>query len=182
MEQQFSKTQGEEGLKFTFDLMGMITGALIRPVETVLASERVDGVVFDTYQPYMELSAIALNLPYIHVANAVPFDVSGVTPLCFFDWGFADSVEARRWNLEGVEAFRRLLEPSLQVAKQYTYERKIVVDWDDLTATRSKLGWITQLPMEFDFGSIASNDALTHTGQFVYEGLRPSIAFPLGRA
>jgi zeaxanthin glucosyltransferase len=178
VEQQFSTIQGGEGLKFTFDLMGMITGALIRPVESVLASERVDGVVFDTYQPYMELSALALNLPYIHVANAVPFDVSGATPLCFFDWGFADSVEAKRRNLEGVEAFRKLLEPSLQVAKEYASERQIVVDWDDLATTRSKLGWITQLPMEFDFGTIASNDALTHTGPFVNEGLRPSIAFP----
>jgi hypothetical protein len=62
VEQQFGTMQGEEGLKFTFDLMGMITGALIRPVEIVLASERVEGVVFDTYQPYMELSALALNL------------------------------------------------------------------------------------------------------------------------
>jgi zeaxanthin glucosyltransferase len=178
VEQQFSTTQGEEGLKFTFDLMGMITGALIRPIEAVLALEQVDGVVFDTYQPYMELSALALNLPYIHVSNAVPFDVSGVTPLCFYDWGFADSAEARRRNLEGVEAFRRLLEPSLKAAKEYASEKQIVVDWDDLTATRSKLGWITQLPMEFDFGTIASNDALIHTGPFVNEGLRPSIAFP----
>src|ERR1700761_4524152 len=107
VEKQFSVTQGEEGLKFTFDLMGTVTGAIIRELEARLASEHLDGVVFDTYQPYLELSAIALNLPYVHVSNATHFDVSGETPLCFFDWENSDSAGAKERNLVGVEHFRK---------------------------------------------------------------------------
>jgi MGT family glycosyltransferase len=181
VEKQFSVTQGEEGLKFTFDLMGTITGAIIRELEARFASEHLDGVVFDTYQPYLELSAIALNLPYVHVSNAAPFDVSGETPLCFFDWEHSDSAEAKQRNLAGVEHFRKLLEPSLQVAKEYAVERKIDVDWSDLTATRSKLAWITQMPSEFDFDGTNSNIGLYHAGPFVNEKVRPSVEFPWDR-
>jgi MGT family glycosyltransferase len=178
VEKQFSVTQGEEGLKFTFDLMGTITGAIIRELEARFASEHLDGVVFDTYQPYLELSAIVLTLPYVHVSNAAPFDVSGETPLCFFDWERSDSAEAKQRNLAGVERFRKLLEPSLRVAKEYAGEKKIEVDWSDLKATRSKLAWITQMPAEFDFGGTSSNNALYHAGPFVNEQLRPFVEFP----
>jgi zeaxanthin glucosyltransferase len=181
VEKQFSVTQGEGGLKYTFDLMGTITGAIIRELEARLASEHLDGVVFDTYQSYLELSAIALNLPYVHVSNAAHFDVSGETPLCFFDWEPSDSAEAKERNLLGVEHFRKLLEPSLQVAKEYAAEKKIEVDWNDLKATRSKLAWITQLPAEFDFGGTRLNKALYHAGPFVNEQLRPSVEFPWDR-
>jgi zeaxanthin glucosyltransferase len=181
VEKQFSVTQGEDGLKFTFDLVGTSTGALIRELEGRLAAEKPDGVVFDTYQPYLELSAIALDLPYIHIANAVQFDVSGETPLCFFDWEHSDSTEAKKRNLRGVEVFRKLLEPSLNVARQYADEKQIEVDWSDLKATRSKLAWITQLPREFDFGSNGANEALYHAGPFVNEKLRPSVEFPWDR-
>jgi zeaxanthin glucosyltransferase len=180
-EEQFSVRQGEEGLKYTFDLMGTITGVIVRELEACFASERPDGVVFDTYQPYLELSAIALNLPYAHVSNAVHFDVSGETPLCFFDWEPSDSTEAKERNLIGVEHYRKLLEPSLQVAKEYAREKKIEVDWSDLKATRSKLAWITQLPAEFDFGGTNLNEALYHAGPFVNEQLRPSVEFPWDR-
>lgn len=181
VEKQFSVTQGEEGLKFTFDLIATITRAIIRELETHLASENPDGVVFDTYQPYLELSAIALGLPYVHISNAVAFDVSGETPLCFFDWEPSDSAEAKKRNLDGVEHFRKLLEPSQKAAKEYAGEKKIDVDWSDLAATRSKLAWITQLPADFDFAAATSNSALYHAGPFVNEKLRPTIDFPWDR-
>jgi zeaxanthin glucosyltransferase len=181
VEKQFSVTQGENGLKFTFDLMATITGVIIRELEGVLAAVQPDGVIFDTYQPYLELSAVSLELPYIHIANAAPFDVSGETPLCFFDWEYMDSAPARERNLRGVESFRKLLEPSLKVAKEYANEKQIEVDWENLTATRSRLAWITQLPQEFDFHATDPDGSLYHAGPFVNEQIRPSVEFPWDR-
>jgi zeaxanthin glucosyltransferase len=181
VEKQFSVTKGEEGLKYTFDLMGVVTGALLRPVEQVLAAECPDGVVFDTYQPYLELSAVANNLPYVHVSASVPFDVSGETPLCFFAWDHVDTDEARERNRSGVAAYRKFLEPSLVVAQQYAAEKGLELNWSDLTATRSKLAWITQLPASLDFAPFVADAALTHTGPFTDETLRPPVEFPWER-
>jgi zeaxanthin glucosyltransferase len=181
VEKQFSVTKGEEGLKYTFDLMGVVTGALLRPVEEVLRAERPDGVVFDSYQPYLELAAIANNLPYIHVSASVPIDVTGNTPLCFFAWDHVETTEARERNCSGVSAYRKFLEPSLVVAQQYAGEKGLVINWDDLTATRSKLAWITQLPASLDFAPFVADEALTHTGPFTDERLRPHVEFPWER-
>jgi zeaxanthin glucosyltransferase len=177
-EKQLSEMQSEHGLKFTFGLMANITGAIIREVESKLLAEQVDGAVFDTYQPYLELSAMSLGLPYIHVSNAAPFDVSGDMPLCFFDWAPTVSDKDRERNLRGVNFFRELLQPSIDTVKPYAQERDLEIDWSDLTATRSKVAWITQLPAQFDFLSGSSNDQLIHAGPFTNEALRPSIEFP----
>jgi hypothetical protein len=81
----------------------MVTSAIIRPLEELLQTGQFDGVVFDTYQPYLELAAMALNVPYVHVANAAPFDVSGDTPLCFFEWKQEPGEDARLRNLQGID-------------------------------------------------------------------------------
>jgi hypothetical protein len=82
-----------------------------------------------------------LGLPYVRIANAVPFDVSGDAPLCFFDWEHSDSAKALKRNLEGIEVFRKLLEPSLKVAKQYAGEKH--PDMGDRERDRS---WIEGVP------------------------------------
>jgi hypothetical protein len=69
----------------------------------------------------------------------------------FFDWEYSDSAKARKRNLEGIEVFRKLLEPSLKVAKRYAGEKHIEIDWNDLTATRSKLAWIYSVARSIRF-------------------------------
>ena len=91
---QFSRRV--EGVGFTFHVMGMIAGATIRQLQSSFRAEGIEAVAFDTYLPYLELSAMALDLPYAHVAVAVPFDVTGEAPLCFFDWDDSKSPESRR--------------------------------------------------------------------------------------
>src|SRR5262249_14412078 len=91
----FSIQEGGGGLGFTFDLVAEVTGALLRPLTSIVGREKIDALVFDTYQPYLELAALHLKIPYIHVSNAVHFDTSGATPLCFFDWPNEDTLKAR---------------------------------------------------------------------------------------
>lgn len=181
LERLFSTQTGEAALKFTFDLMGHVTGTLLRPLTRALQSEDFAGVVFDTYQVYLELAAIHLALPYAHVASAAYFDVSGETPLCFFDWPDDKSEQAKARNQEGVERFRALLQPSVAVARAYADEVGIEVNWGDLAATLSKRAWITQIPAAFDFGTGASPSGLIHTGPFIDSSGRNQVKFPWER-
>lgn len=181
VERLFSIQEGSGGLEFTFNLMAQITGALLRPLTAIVGREKIDALVFDTYQPYLELAALHLKIPYIHVSNAVHFDTSGATPLCFFDWPNEDTSEARARNLEGVARFRKLLEPSVAAAKAYAAEVDLTVDWNDPATTISKLAWLTQTPKEFDFSSSQWPAQFRHTGPF-HDGLgRPEVPFPWDR-
>jgi hypothetical protein len=47
----------------------------------MVEANRIDALVLDTVQFYVELGAIKLGMPYIHAAAAVYFDFSGYTPL-----------------------------------------------------------------------------------------------------
>jgi zeaxanthin glucosyltransferase len=178
VEKAHSTKGREDGLEYAFGLMAMVTSAILRPLENLLQAGQFDGVVFDTYQAYLELAAMALNIPYVHVANAAPFDVSGDTPLCFFEWKQEPGEDARHRNLQGVDIFRRLLEPSVAVAKEYAKEKNLTIDWEDIASTRSKLAWITQMPEAFDLlPENSQGRSLYHTGPFVDARDRPSIDF-----
>jgi zeaxanthin glucosyltransferase len=181
VERLFSIQDRWGGLEFTFNLMAQVTGRLLRPLASIVCREKIDALVFDTYQPYLELAALNLKIPYIHVSNAVHFDTSGATPLCFFDWPHEDTSEARARNLEGMARFRKLLEPSVAVAKEYASEVGLTVDWTDPAATISKLAWITQTPKQFDFSSSQWPAHFRHTGPF-HDGFgRLDIPFPWER-
>src|SRR5215467_3009216 len=64
VERLFSIQEGSGGLEFTFNLMAQITGALLRHLTAIGGREKIDALVVDTYQPYLELAALhqdALN-------------------------------------------------------------------------------------------------------------------------
>ena len=178
VEREMGQRTGEAALRYTFDLMSVITGAIIREVSDLLRAGSFDGCLIDTYQAYLELAPKAAGVPYIQLANAVHFDVSGATPLCFFPWPFEHTASAERRNLEGVEQFRSLLQPSLEAAKAFAAEHNLDNDWDDLTATRSKLAVLTQLPKEFDFDSPALQEQFVYSGPFLDEGKERDDSFP----
>jgi zeaxanthin glucosyltransferase len=178
VERLHSQQQGEAALQFTFGLMAQVTASLLRPLAAALRREEIEGVVLDTYQPYLELAPIHTGTPYVHVANAAYFDTSGETPLCFFDWTHEDSTDAKARNLAGVDHYKKLLASSLSAAKDYAQEVGLTVDWGDPAATLSKLAWLTQIPEEFDFSSTRRPQQFSHTGPF-HDGYgRPDVPFP----
>ena len=46
----------------------------------------MDALVLDEIQRGLGAVPLHLGMPYVHVSNALPFDFSGNTPVCTFDW------------------------------------------------------------------------------------------------
>ena len=80
-----SKMQGEDALQFSLRMVLAQTETILKSLPATLRATGVDALVIDTVQLYAELGAIHLNIPYIHVSNALHFDYSGYTPLGLYN-------------------------------------------------------------------------------------------------
>jgi zeaxanthin glucosyltransferase len=161
-----SKLQGEEALQTTMLNVARRTEAMLNSLPAILTEAAVDAVVIDTVLFYVELAPISLDLPYVHVSNALHCDYSGYTPICLYGWPHETTPAALIRNREGVKNFFKRLEPTLAVAKTYAESKGVKPDWDNPYATRSKLAWISQTPRAFDFDSSHWPSQFHHTGPF----------------
>jgi zeaxanthin glucosyltransferase len=176
-----SKLQGEEALLAILRNVAARTEAMLNSLPAVLTAAAVDAVVLDTVLIYTELAPMSLGLPYAHVANALHFDYSGYTPICFYDWPHETTPAALARNQKGVARLLETLAPTIAVARAYAKRVGLDVDWDNPSATISKLAWITQTPREFDFESSHWPPQFHHTGPFHDGAGRIDVDFPWER-
>jgi zeaxanthin glucosyltransferase len=176
-----SKLQGEEALQATLQNVAVRTEAMLNSLPAILTAAEVDAVVVDTVLIYTELAPMSLGIPYAHVANALHFDYSGATPLCIYDWPHEANPVAWTRNLKGVELFFERLQSTVAVAQAYAKRVGLDIDWDNHSATFSKLACITQTPRVFDFESSHWPPQFHHTGPFHDGAGRIEVDFPWER-
>jgi len=177
-----SKLQGEEALRITIQNIADRVEAMLNLLPAMLTAAAVDAVVVDTALPYTELVPMSLGMPYAHVANALHFDYSGHTPLCFYDWPHETTPAALARNRKGVESFlETFAHPTIAIGRAYAERIGLDVDWDNPSATISKLAWITQCPREFDFQSSHWPPQFHHAGPFHDGAGRMEVDFPWER-
>jgi zeaxanthin glucosyltransferase len=176
-----SKLQGEEALRVILQSAAARTEAMLDSLPATLTAAAVDAVVLDTVLFYTELVPMSLGMPYAHVANALHFDYSGYTPLCFYDWSHESTPSALARNQKGVESFLEMLAPTIAIGSVYAKRVGLDVDWNNPSSTISKLAWITQCPREFDFESRHWPPQFHHTGPFHDGAGRLGVDFPWQR-
>jgi zeaxanthin glucosyltransferase len=174
---QMSVRRGSEATEFTVKAIALMTEPLLNSLPDIVSKSGIEALVLDTYHFYIELVPMKLQMPFVHLSNAMHFDYSGNTPLCIYDWPHESTREAFERNRRGVSAFVDVLGRNNSAAIAYAKDAGIELSKDAYNTT-SKLAWITQTPKEFDFQSAHWPAELHHTGPLVDESNRAKIDFP----
>jgi zeaxanthin glucosyltransferase len=146
-----------------------------------LAETGVEALVLDTVYFFLELVPMRLGMPYAHIWNVLHLDFSGATPNSLFSWPHKTTPEALARNVEGSKLIGGFLAPVLAVAKSYAEKNELEIDWNDPTATTSKLAVITQTPKEFDFPNFSWSAEFYYAGPFHDDEGREPVSFPWER-
>jgi len=178
---EVSKLQGDDAVKFSLRMLMTQTETILKSLPAMVESNGIDALVLDTVQFYAELGPIQLGMPYIQVAAAVHFDLSGYTPLCLYGWPHQSTPAARARNREGVTIFVKLLECVNERVKAHAESAGLKIDWEDPGSTLSPLASITQVPKAFDFESSHWPSQFHHTGPFHDGKGRENVDFPWKR-
>ncbi|ADV84670.1 glycosyltransferase [Terriglobus saanensis] len=178
---QLNKLKGQEALEMVMRLVSANMESAFRNLPQALQDVKADALVLDESERGLGCVPMHLGMPYVHISNALPIDLAGITPVCTFDWPHETTPEARTRNQAGVRSLLRIYEPILSVARAYAERVGLKIDWSDPYATISPLGWLTQMPREFDFESSHWPPSFHYTGPF-HDGLgRIESDFPWDR-
>ena len=174
-----SKLHGLEVTRWSVrERLGGLFTAASKHLPEKLALNDVEALVIDTIHAFLELVPMSLGMPYAHVWNVLHTDLSGTTPPCFFSWPHENTPEAFIRNRQGAKEAGQIFAAMLPLAMSYAEKMGLKIDWNDFTATTSKLAVITQTPREFDFPGIPWPAQFHYTGPFHESNGREPLAFP----
>jgi MGT family glycosyltransferase len=176
--QKLSQLSGTEAVEYTLNWFADGARSSLNDGPRVLDEVRPDALVLDATLTGLNLVALKRGLPFVSVCNALHFDFSGRVPLCFFPFPYEDSPESRARNLEGLQAFGKMMAPLTAIRSEYIVENGLAIDPNNPDAARSQLAWITQCPREFDFPGDHYPAHFHYAGPFHTKSLRPSMQFP----
>src|ERR1700756_5289200 len=122
---EMSKKQGDEALKFSMGLIMSQSESMIKSLPAIVRSNQIDALIIDCVNYYVELAALQLGIPYIHVSAAAHFDYSGHTPLMFYGWPHETSAAALARNRDGAAKFIQMLNETNGGIRAHAAARKI---------------------------------------------------------
>ena len=178
---EMSKKQGDEALKFSMGLIMSQSESMIKSLPAIVRSNQIDALIIDCINYYVEVAALQLGIPYIHVSAAAHFDYSGHTPLMFYGWPHETNAAALARNRDGAAKFIQMLNETNGGIRAHAAAAGLEIDWDNPHATLSPWASISQVPKAFDFETSHWPAQFHHTGPFHDGKGRESLDFPWDR-
>jgi zeaxanthin glucosyltransferase len=143
-----------------------------------LAMTGVEALVIDTIHFFIELVPLSMSIPYVHIWNVLHLDFSGATPASLFSCPLDTSPEGLDRNAANLNKLGAILGPLAEIARSYADKVGLKIDWNDPSATVSRLAVITQTPKEFDFPGIPWPAQFHYAGPFYDNEGREPVPFP----
>lgn len=176
---EIARMQGIEVIRYSIrELTPGLVKAALEHLEEKIVKNGIEALVIDTAYRYLELVPMRLKMPYAQVWNILPYETSGKTPICLFNWPHENTPEALARNLEGVRMLGEFGQYALAHAKTYAAKHRFPIDWNDRAATASKFAIVSQTPEEFDYPGISWPPQFHYTGPFHDDHGRKPVLFP----
>jgi zeaxanthin glucosyltransferase len=175
---EISKKQGEDALQLAMRHVMAQTETIVKSLPKIAHDNKIEALVIDNISFYAELAAMQLGIPYVHACGAMHLDFSGQVPLASDPWPYEKTAAALARNREGVDKWAQMVKNANGEVRAQAEAAGLKVDWDDLSATHSRLAFITQVPKAFDFDSSHLPSHFHHTGPFHDGKGRDTTDFP----
>jgi zeaxanthin glucosyltransferase len=176
---EMSKLEGNEAIAFYCSIAAKETEAIFKSLPRLLEKTKIEALLIDPIQFFVELAAMKSRIPYVTIANALYLDFSGYTPAGIFGWPHEATPQAFARNLEAItQAVRFCYNDG---TKAYARELGFKTDLDHPSWVYSERAYISQIPKEFDFENPFLPPQFHYTGPFSDGKGRPHADFPWDR-
>jgi zeaxanthin glucosyltransferase len=181
LESQLSRLHGVAGLNYTLNKLTELFEAVVIEAVPALREARADALVVDEALGGFVLVAAQLDLPVIHIANALPWYRCNSVPPPLSGWPYRTDALGMLRNRIGYAAVHFFMRRFRVRVREHRRRLGMPFDPADFDAAFSKLARIAQMPAAFDFPNPSLPPWFHYTGPF-HDGLgRPRTEFPWHR-
>ncbi|AXC10745.1 Zeaxanthin glucosyl transferase [Acidisarcina polymorpha] len=172
---------GIAGTEFCINMLTHLCAAVLEDGPRALRESQAEALILDFSSRGMDAVAVSMDIPYVHISNAVHSDYSGNTPFWCYDWPPETTEEALARNRAGLVRLAKAAAPMHALLRSFLEEAGVDIAWSDLHALTSKLAWLTQIPPELDFKNSHWPKQLIHVGPLCQPPSMPDTNFPWHR-
>ncbi len=177
---KLAQLSGKEALNFTFGTLKKKTANALRDVPQIIKEVGIEALIVD--QTSFEGGTIAeyLNIPFITLCSALPFNQEINIPPFAVSWGYNRAWWAKLRNQLGYSQINRLFKPTWEIVSEYRRQWNLPAysDISDINEYDSKVAIISQQPVEFEFPRQKLPTHFHFTGPFHDSTGRKAVDFP----
>jgi MGT family glycosyltransferase len=177
---KLAQLSGKEALNFTFDMLKKKTAAALQEIPQIIKEARIEALIVD--QTSFEGGTIAeyLDIPFITLCSALPFNQENNVPPFAVPWGYNLAWWAKLRNQLGYSQVNRFFKPTWEIVSEHRRQWNLPAypDISDINYYDSKVAIISQQPIEFEFPRQKLPAHFHFTGPFHDSTGRKAVDFP----
>jgi MGT family glycosyltransferase len=171
---ELGKLSGLAALNYTLDWIKKSAAVFLKDGPTVLKDAQIEALLVDQISPEGGTVADLLDIPFVTICSALPFNQEPTIPPLFTTWSYNPAW----WAILRNQIVYRLVSPfgkSMQTLR-FSY-RKLWKLAPEITAD-SQLAILTQQPAEFEYPRQTLPDYFHFTGPYHNRTSRNPVDFP----
>lgn len=162
---KLGKLSGFAALRYTTSRVQQAAAMLLQYGPTALKEAGVEALLVDQGTSAGGTVAEFLNIPFINICNALPFNQEDSVPPFFTPWRYNTALWTRLRNRIGYSMFNWLTQPTRKLISEYRQQWKLP-SYSLHNDPYSKLAILSQLPAELEFPRTALPEYFHFTGPF----------------
>ena len=152
----------------------------LRELPSLIERDSIDGLVVDQVVPDGAAISRAMQLPYVTVCNALPFNLSPEVPPVFCHGQAGNSIWKGLRNRALNALAKRMSRALMEIINDFQREQGLPI-YREPEQFGSDLAEITQIPKQFDFANRVLPKVFHYTGPFHNLQHRAPVDFPWKR-
>ena len=171
------KLSGFAALQHPIELIRYGVSVFLREAPTAMREAGIEALLVD--QASLEGGSIAdrLQIPFVSVCSALPFNQEDGVPPFFTPWNYQASTWTHWRNRLGYGILNRVMKPIWDVIAEYRQQWQLR-PYTHPNDAYSPMAHISQQPAEFEFPRTALPSSFHFTGPYYSSSSRQPVAFP----
>jgi zeaxanthin glucosyltransferase len=171
---ELGKLSGLAALRYTIDWIGKSAAVFLNDGPTVLKDEQIEALLVDQISPEGGTVAEFLDIPFVTICSALPFNQEPTIPPLFTTWSY----NLAGWAVLRNQIVYRLVSPFGKSMQTLRFNYRKLWKLPPETSSDSQLAILTQQPAEFEYPRQTLPDYFHFTGPYHNRSSRQPVNFP----
>jgi zeaxanthin glucosyltransferase len=172
--EELGKLSGVAALLYTMDWIKQSAIVFLKEGPKVLKDAQIEAILVDQISPEGGIVAELLDIPFITICSALPFNQEPTIPPLFTTWKYNPSW----WAMLRNQIVYQLVNPFTKSIRKIRSDYRQLWKLPPETSSDSQLAILTQQPAEFEYPRKNLPDYFHFTGPYHNQTSRKPVDFP----